>query len=348
MQTDPPLVAIATPVYNGEKYVAETLASVQAQTYPNLVHVVVDNACTDRSPEIIESFKGGRVPVHVSRNPETVPVNRNWSVTAARVPADARYFCILCADDTLEPTAIQRMVEVAESDPAIELVGCMARRGDIVQPTDLPRDTTVFDGNRIARRFLNKESDAVPHNYGLYRRRPEDFESDFFDPDIVMMDTDACLRALSRGKLGYVHEPLVMLRVHPDQLFVQQTKASRHSVFEPLVLIDRWAHVLMGPREAKRCRTRHLRVIYRFLLFWLATGQKSFVEHHMKRLDELGARPSLLDYEKAVLEWPLREVVKRYRRRKSLVSTQARGFGDAGFPVDDALPSFMNLGVWKR
>ena len=39
-----PLVAIATPVYNGAEYLADTMACVQAQTYPNLVHCVLDNA----------------------------------------------------------------------------------------------------------------------------------------------------------------------------------------------------------------------------------------------------------------------------------------------------------------
>ncbi len=36
-----PLVAIVTPVYNGNPWLVRTLASVQAQTYPNLVHVVL-------------------------------------------------------------------------------------------------------------------------------------------------------------------------------------------------------------------------------------------------------------------------------------------------------------------
>ncbi len=35
-----PLVAVVTPVYNGEKYLAETMECVQAQDYPELVHIV--------------------------------------------------------------------------------------------------------------------------------------------------------------------------------------------------------------------------------------------------------------------------------------------------------------------
>ena len=63
-----PLVAIVTPVYNGEQYLAEAMESVQAQTYPNLVHVILDNASTDRTAEIIESFRGRKVPLLVGRN----------------------------------------------------------------------------------------------------------------------------------------------------------------------------------------------------------------------------------------------------------------------------------------
>ena len=66
-----PLVAVVTPVYNGGRYLAETLASVQAQTYPRLIHVVLDNASTDATPELIEQAHGGRVPILARRNPKT-------------------------------------------------------------------------------------------------------------------------------------------------------------------------------------------------------------------------------------------------------------------------------------
>ena len=39
-----PTVAVVTPVYNGAKFLREAMLSVQAQTYPNLVHFVLDNA----------------------------------------------------------------------------------------------------------------------------------------------------------------------------------------------------------------------------------------------------------------------------------------------------------------
>jgi GT2 family glycosyltransferase len=343
----PPLVAIATPVYNGGKYLAETMACVQAQTYPNLVHVLVDNASTDDTPAIIERFKAGRVPVLSSRNPETIPMGKNWCAAAALVPAEAKYFAVLCADDLMAPQAITRMVEVAELDAGIELVGCVARRGEIVHPSSLPPTQRVFDGREIARQFLDKEADHLPHMYGLFRRRSEDFEGGFFDSAFLMLDTDACLRALARGKFGYVHEPLVWIRMHPEQL-TAKLLATRNTVFEPLSLIERWAKVVMGPAEAARCRQRHLRVIYRFLLYWRATGETQLVERGLNWLAERGALPSLEDYGRSIVEWPVREVGKRLRRRKTLMATEALGFGPANFPSDGALPRFLDVRAPKH
>lgn len=342
-----PLVAVATPVYNGGKYLAETMASVQAQTYPNLVHVLVDNASTDDTAAIIERFKTGRVPIRSSRNPETVPMGKNWCAAAAQVPAEAKYFAILCADDLMAPQAVARMVEVAESDAGVELVGCVARRGEIVHPSSLPPARRVFDGREIARQFLDKEADHIPHMYGLFRRRSEDFEGDFFDCSLFMLDTDACLRALARGKFGYVHEPLIWIRMHPEQLTAKLLE-TRNTVFEPLSLIERWAKVVMGPAEAARCRERHLRVIYRFLLYWRATGQTQLAERGAKWLAERGALPSREDYARSVLEWPLREVGKRLRRHKTLRATEALGFGPANFPSDGALPRLLDVRAPKH
>ena len=86
LHADAPLVAVVTPVYNGAKYLAATLACVQRQTYPNLVHVVLDNASTDETPAIIRSFEGGRVPILTARNAEALPQLPNWNAALRMTP----------------------------------------------------------------------------------------------------------------------------------------------------------------------------------------------------------------------------------------------------------------------
>ena len=50
------LISIFIPVYNGEKYIANTLNSVLSQTYSNIEVLVVDDSSTDNSFNIITRF----------------------------------------------------------------------------------------------------------------------------------------------------------------------------------------------------------------------------------------------------------------------------------------------------
>ncbi|MEL7454730.1 MAG: glycosyltransferase family A protein, partial [Pseudomonadota bacterium] len=81
-----PKVAVLTPVYNGEAYLRETLESVQAQTYANLVHVVVNNACTDGTADILADFEDARVPVIVIHHKTLLPQMENWNSAFSGMP----------------------------------------------------------------------------------------------------------------------------------------------------------------------------------------------------------------------------------------------------------------------
>ena len=53
----PPLVTIAIPLYNEEKFIVETLYSAINQTYKNIEYIVVDGYSTDGTQRIIEKYK---------------------------------------------------------------------------------------------------------------------------------------------------------------------------------------------------------------------------------------------------------------------------------------------------
>jgi len=54
-----PLVSIITPTYNHEKYIGECIESVLSQTFPDWEQIIIDDASTDRTPEIIEQYAKG-------------------------------------------------------------------------------------------------------------------------------------------------------------------------------------------------------------------------------------------------------------------------------------------------
>jgi cellulose synthase/poly-beta-1,6-N-acetylglucosamine synthase-like glycosyltransferase len=84
-----PRVSVCIPVYNGERFLAETIRSVLDQTYRDFELVVLDNASTDATGRIARSFGDARV--RVETNPATIVQPENWraAVRLCRAPRSA-------------------------------------------------------------------------------------------------------------------------------------------------------------------------------------------------------------------------------------------------------------------
>lgn len=111
-----PLVAVVVSVYNKASFIAETLASVRAQTHPAIHLVVVDDGSTDDSLAVVRGALEG--------TSATVVETPNGGVSRARTlgfehadPA-ARYVLFLDADDLLAPDAVARLVAHLEAHPS--------------------------------------------------------------------------------------------------------------------------------------------------------------------------------------------------------------------------------------
>ncbi len=110
-----PLVGLALPVYNGERYVAEALESVLGQTLGDFELVISDNASTDGTAEICERYCDQDPRVRYVRQPRNVgaALNFNSAFHATR----GRYFKWAACDDVLEPTYLERCVAALEAHP---------------------------------------------------------------------------------------------------------------------------------------------------------------------------------------------------------------------------------------
>ena len=79
---DKPLVTIGLPVYNSEKYLRQSLESLLAQTYSNLVLIISDNASTDGTADICASYAQVDSRIKYYRNAENIGLPRNFNQIA--------------------------------------------------------------------------------------------------------------------------------------------------------------------------------------------------------------------------------------------------------------------------
>lgn len=302
-ERDVPLVAILTPVYNGERFLDETMRCVQASDYPNLVHVILDNASTDATPAIIERHKGGRVPIISRRNPYTISLNDNFNAVATMTPAEARYVRTLCADDLMASSAISRMVDIAERDESVTIVGCQCRDVGIMG-SELPDDQAVFPGATIVRAYLRRETMVLSGTHFLLRRTAFQNCQFPYDPILISADADCAIRVSLTGAFGFVHEPLALFRHHDESHSARVAVRNGDFLFEWLLVLDRYAAKVLSPAEYAQCRRLYRRYfLRRSLLAGLRQGDWRFFTLQLQRLAECGDPAGVGDFAGALAEW---------------------------------------------
>lgn len=303
-----PLVVIVTPVYDGARYLPEALGSVEAQTWPNLLHLVLDNASNDATPEILARAQRAprRRPLLVRRNTRTLPIMENWSAAFARAPKHAAFVRLLCADDWIEPDAIERSVRLAASDPEVACVlTANALPDGRTQDWGWPKDRAIFDGAAMAAAFLRSKICLMPP-HAMVRADLLAKRDPFFQNGLLSGDMDAILWAMRQGKVGFVHAPVSHTREHGES--VSATAMWRDFLHLPewLVLLERHGPAVLDPDALAGIRRGVRRAYLRRVLKWRWSGRRALVAKHMALLRAHALAPRLGDFADAVFDWPLK------------------------------------------
>ena len=117
-------VSVIIPMYNAEKYIADCLKSLLAQTLQNLEVIVVDDCSTDSSYAIVESYIpkfGGRLKLlHRKKNWDSCAIPRNQGFALSR----GEYIFFMDADDLFaKATALEELYALAKNFSA-DVVYC--------------------------------------------------------------------------------------------------------------------------------------------------------------------------------------------------------------------------------
>jgi glycosyltransferase involved in cell wall biosynthesis len=109
------LISCIVPVFNGERYLAETLDSIIAQTYRPLEIIVVDDGSTDGTVSIIERYGS---PVRYLEQPNSgAPAARNRGLWAAK----GEFISFLDADDLWPAEKLRLQMERFEARPELDI-----------------------------------------------------------------------------------------------------------------------------------------------------------------------------------------------------------------------------------
>lgn len=225
-----PLVSVVLPAYNHARYVAQSIASVSSQTYPNIELVVIDDGSTDGTAAVIsECLVNFPVPARfIVRKNQGAPATLNEGATLAR----GQYLAFLNSDDYYAPDRIASLVEDVVRTGAswgFSLVSNVVRdsRSDILQKQ------RNFMGTQ-PHSFTLVEYNIAVTSGNLFVERDFFFALGGFRDYRYNHDWDFCLRAAAIAEPAVVDRPLYFYRVHSTNTIAESddlAKADARRVF---------------------------------------------------------------------------------------------------------------------
>lgn len=198
-----PLFTFLTAAYDAEATLAETIGSVASQSSGDWELVIVDDGSTDRTGDIARRCAADdpRIAVLSQRNAGAAAA-RNRAAGVAR----GRWWCVLDADDVIDPRFVERMAGFIAEHPGYGLYSCST----LMRFPD--GRTSLFDDRPRASRVVSFTLDEM-----LRRNRLP--VTTVFSPDVHALvggfrdvyaeDYDFWLRALALG-VRHIHDPEVL------------------------------------------------------------------------------------------------------------------------------------------
>jgi glycosyltransferase involved in cell wall biosynthesis len=224
----PPLVSICIPTYNGARFIEETLRSALTQKYEPLEIVIVDDASTDHTLDIVRSLNDPRIRVEV--NHHNLGHVRNWN-RCLRLSAGS-LVKFLFQDDLLYPTCVEKMARVFELHKGVGMV--FSPRDVLLENPDDPkavawknrcgtlhaRFVSLGEVNRgidlfnqwLARGF---RENWVGEPSSVMIRRACVEKVGLFNTSIYQFaDAEMWMRLMYFYDVGFINEPLSAFRFH--------------------------------------------------------------------------------------------------------------------------------------
>ncbi len=230
-----PIVSVIIPVYNGERYLSETIDSVIAQTEVNWEIIAVNDGSTDRSLEILNEY--------VKKAPDRIRVITlvNGGVSKARNAAVAialgTYIAFLDQDDLWAPNKLQRQIDMLSRNKNL---GISFTNETLIDEKGLIiRENVLKFGKKQRGRVFEclLFENFIPISSVMFKK--ELFEKiGGFDPRFSLAeDYDFLLKVTQEVSVDYIDDPLLLYREHDES--GTHKKIDRIAA-ESISIIDRW------------------------------------------------------------------------------------------------------------
>jgi len=223
------LISIILPVYNGEKYLRESIDSVLSQTYQNWELLIVDDCSSDSTPAIAAEYTAKDSRVRYYRNEENLRLPRNLNRGFSLAKGDLLTWT--SDDNRFRPTALERMRQrLAETGAEFVFASCRI----------INDDGEEVEYNMVCDACLDRVVGSNPVGACfLYTRKVYEAVGEY-NPELTLVeDFDYWQRIIARFPTATIEDILYDYRWHAGALTSTKNEAAFCAVLEKMLLQNR-------------------------------------------------------------------------------------------------------------
>ena len=210
------------PVYNGGFYLKLSIESILSQTFSNIEFIIINDASTDGSDDIVGSFNDPRIRLVSNFHKLGLPQSLNRGIGLAK----GRYIARQDADDISLPERIAIQLDFMKKNPHIALLGTWGYlidgKGKIKKRLTPPSDPTMLKWQMIFRnQFIHS---SIMGQTEVFKKLGG------YNINAVSEDYDLWCRIMHHYEIAQLPEPLILYRKHQSSYSAENYKAQSESV----------------------------------------------------------------------------------------------------------------------
>lgn len=221
------LISIVLPVYNGAKYLRESIDSVLAQTYTNWELLILDDCSKDETSDIAKEYMQRDPRIHYYKNEQNLRLPRNLNKGFSL--ASGTYLTWTSDDNRYHPSALERMYTALKKSPVAQFVFASCQiidgEGKVVEQISVSQESIkrIVGSNSVGACFM-------------YTRMAYEIVGNY-DPDMILVeDFDYWQRICMRFEAITIEEILYDYRWHDAALTSTMRKDQFNINLEKLLL----------------------------------------------------------------------------------------------------------------
>jgi glycosyltransferase involved in cell wall biosynthesis len=263
-----PRLSIGLPVYNGEKYLGESIEALLGQTFEDFELIIADNASTDGTRGICLGYEKADSRVRYVRQERNIGASANHDFLLRQ--ARGELFKWAAADDLYGRDLLRRCIDELDEHPDVILAHCWTAAidssGNVTQSLKYPLNT---NSPHAPERFRSMLFGTGENDYGLLRA----------DDNYGVMRTDVLRRVTPQG--SYYHADRVFtteVALHgrfcqvPDWLYFRRDHSDRPQHTSSSVRA--WCANL-DPRRSNRLLNPTPRLLAEFVLGYVSAIRRA-------------------------------------------------------------------------